>query len=65
MALGSHIAGLPPAARAGMKRSVTAAWRDDLEKALAREVDVLVDVLVSGEWKARIEENFHAGKAKA
>jgi enoyl-CoA hydratase/carnithine racemase len=63
--LGRHIAGLPPAARAGMKRCVTAGWKDDLENALEREVDVLVEVLLAGDWKARIAENFGSGKGKA
>ena len=61
--LASHIADLPAAARAGMKRCVTAAWREKLEAALVREVDMLVEVLVAGDWKARIAANFTHGKA--
>jgi enoyl-CoA hydratase/carnithine racemase len=63
--LASHIAGLPSTARAAMKRCVTAAWRDALDHAMAREVDVLVEVLIAGDWKARIAENFSSGKKKA
>ncbi len=64
MALAGHIAGLPALARAGMKRSIAAGWKDALEQALHREVEMLVNVLVAGDWKARIAENFTTGKAK-
>ena len=62
--LASHIADLPGVARTGMKRSLMAGWKDALDQALHREVDMLVEVLVAGDWKARIAENFTPGKAK-
>lgn len=58
--LARHIAGLPPVARRAMKRDVRDGMREAIEAALAREVDSLVEVMVSGEWQQLIAGNFPA-----